>query len=231
MFVSDEVSPAWITHLRSAPGPDPWTLGFAVVHRDGDRVIGSAAFKGPPDDDGVVEIAYGIAPSYEGRGYATEAAKALGMRARARRRDGDPCAHEAGERRVGTRAGKLRIPPRRRWWTTPRTGWCGAGSGGSAEQAGAGRAQPSSSRPPDLEQLEAPGEGLLAAIRASRHREGLADTRGISPEADRFRCGEAGRRAARAGSELSVAELEPASPGVPAHRRDLARRPGEPCAR
>jgi len=77
MFVSGEVSPAWIAHLRSAPGADPWTLGFAVVHRDDDRVIGSAGFKGAPDADGMVEIAYGIVPSYESRGYATEAAKAL----------------------------------------------------------------------------------------------------------------------------------------------------------
>ncbi|MFL5620254.1 MAG: GNAT family N-acetyltransferase [Gemmatimonadaceae bacterium] len=77
MFVSDEVSPAWVAHLRDAPGPDPWTLGFAVVHRIDERVIGSAAFKGAPDDEGMVEIAYGIAPSYQGRGYATEAAKAL----------------------------------------------------------------------------------------------------------------------------------------------------------
>lgn len=77
LFVSGEVSPAWIAHLHGAAGPDPWTLGFAVVHRDDGCVIGSAAFKGAPDEDGVVEIAYGIAPSYEGRGYATEAAKAL----------------------------------------------------------------------------------------------------------------------------------------------------------
>ena len=77
MFVSGEVSPAWVAHLRSAPGPDPWTLGFAVVHRDDDRVIGSAGFKGAPDEDGVVEIAYGIVPTYERRGLATEAAKAL----------------------------------------------------------------------------------------------------------------------------------------------------------
>lgn len=77
MFVSGEVSPAWIAHLREAPGPDPWTLGFAVVHRDDARVIGSAGFKGAPDEEGVVEIAYGIAPSYEGHGYATESAKAL----------------------------------------------------------------------------------------------------------------------------------------------------------
>ena len=77
LFVSGEVSPAWVTQLREAGGPDPWTLGFAVVHRDDALVIGSAAFKGAPDEDGVVEIAYGIAPSYEGHGYATEAAKAL----------------------------------------------------------------------------------------------------------------------------------------------------------
>jgi RimJ/RimL family protein N-acetyltransferase len=76
-FVSGDVSPAWLEQLRVAPGPDPWTLGFAVVHRDEGRVIGSAAFKGPPAEDGVAEIAYGIAPGYQGKGYATEAARAL----------------------------------------------------------------------------------------------------------------------------------------------------------
>ena len=76
-FVSGEVSPAWIERLRSSTNADPWTLGFAVVHRDDERIVGSAGFKGPPDDDGVVEIAYGIAPGYQGRGLATEAAGAL----------------------------------------------------------------------------------------------------------------------------------------------------------
>lgn len=33
--------------------------------------------KGPPDQGGVVEIAYGVDPEYQGRGYATEAARAL----------------------------------------------------------------------------------------------------------------------------------------------------------
>lgn len=76
-FVSDDVSPAWVELLRAAPGPDPWTLGFAVVHRDDARVIGSAGFKGAPGDDGAVEIAYGIVPGYQRKGYATEAARAL----------------------------------------------------------------------------------------------------------------------------------------------------------
>ena len=77
LFVSGEVSPAWVEQLRAAPGPDPWTLGFAVVHRDEGRVIGSAGFKGPPGEDGSAEIAYGIAPGYQGSGFATEAARAL----------------------------------------------------------------------------------------------------------------------------------------------------------
>ena len=76
-FVSDDVSPHWLERLRRAAGPDPWVFGFAVIHRDDQCVIGAASFKGPPDDDGVVEIAYGIAPSYRGRGFATEAARAL----------------------------------------------------------------------------------------------------------------------------------------------------------
>lgn len=76
-LVSDEVSPDWIAGLRSAAAPDPWVHGFAIVHRASRSVIGSAGFKGPPDETGMVEIAYGIVPTFEGRGYATEAAAAL----------------------------------------------------------------------------------------------------------------------------------------------------------
>jgi RimJ/RimL family protein N-acetyltransferase len=76
-FVSGEVSTAWLASLRTLQHPDPWTLGFAVVHRDERQLIGSAGFKGAPDADGVVEIAYGIVPTFGGRGYATEAAHAL----------------------------------------------------------------------------------------------------------------------------------------------------------
>jgi RimJ/RimL family protein N-acetyltransferase len=75
--VSDEVSPDWLAALRSARGPDPWRHGFFVVDRESGWVVGSAGFKGPPDRTGIVEIAYGIVPSHEGRGYATEAAAAL----------------------------------------------------------------------------------------------------------------------------------------------------------
>ena len=72
-----EVSPEWLARVRALTGADPWTLGFAVVHRARATVIGSCGYKGPPDADGIVEISYGIDPDHQGKGYATEAAEAL----------------------------------------------------------------------------------------------------------------------------------------------------------
>jgi RimJ/RimL family protein N-acetyltransferase len=39
--------------------------------------IGSCGFKGAPDENGVVEIAYGIEESHRNQGFATESAAAL----------------------------------------------------------------------------------------------------------------------------------------------------------
>jgi len=75
--VRDQISPQWLSGLRNATGADPWQHGFFLVERSRGEVIGTAGFKGPPDDEGMVEIAYGVMPSVEGRGYATEAAGAL----------------------------------------------------------------------------------------------------------------------------------------------------------
>ena len=72
-YYSGEVSPKWLEQLRAARGPDTWTFGFAVVLPTVGQVIGSAGFKGPPDADGMVEVAYGIAPDWQGKGCATVA--------------------------------------------------------------------------------------------------------------------------------------------------------------
>jgi RimJ/RimL family protein N-acetyltransferase len=72
-----EVSPVWLALLDSSSVIDPWVHGFVVVHRATESVIGKCGFKGPPGADGVVEIAYGIAPEHQGKGYATETAAAL----------------------------------------------------------------------------------------------------------------------------------------------------------
>lgn len=71
------VSAGWLAQLCALTSADPWMLGFSLVHRDSDTVVGSAGFKGPPEADGVVEISYGVNPDHQGKGYATEAAQAL----------------------------------------------------------------------------------------------------------------------------------------------------------
>lgn len=77
MFISDDVSPAWMATLRACTEADPWQHGFFLVHLPTETAIGSAGFRGAADALGMVEIAYGVVPSAEGRGYATEAAQAL----------------------------------------------------------------------------------------------------------------------------------------------------------
>jgi len=72
-----EVSPDWLARVRSSLSADPWTHGFAVVRRTTGAVVGSCGYKGPPGDDAVVEIAYGVDPAHRGLGYATEMANAL----------------------------------------------------------------------------------------------------------------------------------------------------------
>lgn len=101
-MVSDDVSPDWLAMLRSSSGADPWTLGFAVVHWESQQVIGTAGFKGPRDADEIVEIAYGIVPSFQGQGYATEAAAALVSFAQEDSRVGIIRAHTLPEQNAST---------------------------------------------------------------------------------------------------------------------------------
>ena len=72
-----ELSTDWLTLVDSATSADPWIHGFALIQRTDNAVVGRCGFKGPPNADGAVEIAYGIDPDYRGNGYATEAAQAL----------------------------------------------------------------------------------------------------------------------------------------------------------
>ena len=72
-----EVSADFLTRLNGSAAADPWKDGFAVVHVADNIIIGLCSFTGPPSADETVEIAYGIAPEYQSRGYASEAARAL----------------------------------------------------------------------------------------------------------------------------------------------------------
>jgi RimJ/RimL family protein N-acetyltransferase len=101
-LVSDAVSPSWLAKLRASGGVDPWRYGFAVVDGATRTAIGTASFKGPPDDTGMVEIAYGIVPSCQGRGLATLAARALIEYARRDARVRLVRAHTLPERNAST---------------------------------------------------------------------------------------------------------------------------------
>jgi RimJ/RimL family protein N-acetyltransferase len=63
--------------LRKDPSLTGW-WGWWVLRRDPERVlIGTVSPKGPPGQDGTVEVSYGIVGSEQGKGYATEATQAL----------------------------------------------------------------------------------------------------------------------------------------------------------
>jgi RimJ/RimL family protein N-acetyltransferase len=72
-----EMSAVFLQQVDLLTAPDPWVLGFTITLSSTGTVIGSCGFKGPPDPDGTVEIAYGIAPEHQGNGFATEAVDAL----------------------------------------------------------------------------------------------------------------------------------------------------------
>jgi RimJ/RimL family protein N-acetyltransferase len=73
----EHVSPVWLAKLREfATAADPWVNTFAIMHRQDRLFAGGVGYTGPPDEQGIVEIAYGIEPAYQGRGYATQAAEA-----------------------------------------------------------------------------------------------------------------------------------------------------------
>ena len=74
---STGISPAWLALLDGSGPADPWIHGFILVHRITGNTVGRCGFKGPPDTEGMVEIAYGVDRDFEGKGYATEAAGAL----------------------------------------------------------------------------------------------------------------------------------------------------------
>lgn len=75
--VRAEVSADWLARVKVTAAGDPWSLTFAVRERTSDASVGGCGYKGPPDAAGMVEIAYGIDDECQGRGFATEAARAL----------------------------------------------------------------------------------------------------------------------------------------------------------
>ena len=102
-IVSGDVSPETVASLNETSDFDPWRWGFFIVHKPTLQTIGMAGFKGPPNAEGIVEIAYAIVPSFENNGYATIAAKHLVQFAHNDSRVQLVCAHTLPTSNASTR--------------------------------------------------------------------------------------------------------------------------------
>ncbi|MCO8269628.1 GNAT family N-acetyltransferase [Actinoplanes sp. TRM 88003] len=83
------VDEAWLWQvrlddIRADPAAAEWIARAAVAEPEG-VTVGHGGFHGPPDADGVVEVAYSVAPEHRRQGYA----KAM-LRSLLERADADP---------------------------------------------------------------------------------------------------------------------------------------------
>lgn len=67
-----------IEKMRAAPEALHAWFTYWLIVIDSEKIgAGLIGFKGSPDETGTVEIGYGINPIFQGRGYMTEAVKAM----------------------------------------------------------------------------------------------------------------------------------------------------------
>lgn len=62
---------------RRAPGEVGGWVQFTVEEREGGRLVGDVGLSPADGEPGVVKVGYTIDPAFQGKGYATEAVRAL----------------------------------------------------------------------------------------------------------------------------------------------------------
>ncbi len=78
--VFPEGLPWWLEELRADPSMVGWA-NWIFILQDENIVVGDGGFKGKPNEQGEVEIGYAVIPEFRGRGFATEAVRAMIARA------------------------------------------------------------------------------------------------------------------------------------------------------
>jgi RimJ/RimL family protein N-acetyltransferase len=71
----EDALPAFLDALRADPAA-PWWARLIVLRETGEAA-GSIGFSGLPDDSGTVTMGYSLYPAFQGKGIASEAARAL----------------------------------------------------------------------------------------------------------------------------------------------------------
>ncbi len=59
--------------VQRDPEDWPWYTHWLIIRRRDRHVVGGLCFKGPPGDQGTIEVGYGLNTGYCGRGYMSEA--------------------------------------------------------------------------------------------------------------------------------------------------------------
>jgi ribosomal-protein-alanine N-acetyltransferase len=84
-FLTDDALRLWrrrVNQIAADPASARWVARAAVAEPEG-VVVGHAGFHGPPDQSGMVEVAYSVDPAYRRRGYARAMLRGLLRRAAA----------------------------------------------------------------------------------------------------------------------------------------------------
>lgn len=71
-----ETLPRIVTNLEKVAEPSGFE-SWLIVEKEGMNIVGDAGFKGKPDQEGAVDLGYGIVDSARRKGYAVEAGEAL----------------------------------------------------------------------------------------------------------------------------------------------------------
>jgi [ribosomal protein S5]-alanine N-acetyltransferase len=69
------IFPMVFEQMQNAPETVPWSV--VLLEKSSRLAVGQMGFKNTPDEAGVIEIGYGVNPSKQGLGYATEAVTRL----------------------------------------------------------------------------------------------------------------------------------------------------------
>ena len=75
-LVFPEAMQSGYEYLKANPSALGWWT-YLFIHSKDKSLIGNGGFAGLPDESGMVEIGYAIAPAYRNRGLASEAAQGL----------------------------------------------------------------------------------------------------------------------------------------------------------
>jgi len=72
-----DVIELFLEQLERHPEMAGWLSWYWVLREKERILVGCGGFKGPPRQDGSVEIGYSVLPQYQGHGYASEAVGGL----------------------------------------------------------------------------------------------------------------------------------------------------------